>query len=52
MNQKQIQRPMGTIKVNLESDSVFFNHNVPIEIRDSQMRSGPTVRPWSTIRIT
>ena len=38
MNQKQIQRPMGTIKVNLESDSVFFNHNVPIEIRDSQMR--------------
>jgi hypothetical protein len=29
---------MGTIQVNLESDSVFFNHNVPIEIRDSQMR--------------
>lgn len=38
MNQKQPQRPMGTIQVNLESDSVFFNHNVPIEIRDSQMR--------------
>jgi len=38
MNQKQPQGPMGTIQVNLESDSVFFNHNVPIEIRDSQMR--------------
>jgi hypothetical protein len=32
------RKAMGSLKVHIDSDSVYFSHNVPIEIRDNQMR--------------